>query len=131
MARPFQLPLRFPPHILRQRRLRDLAPQLADLGSSPLAQLLLNRAELLAQEVPLRFVIRPWVSAAICCPSSRTDLALQDLDQPPQLRLDRLQLEDLLPRRAVQKAGRRDEIGHLSDRPRSPAAAATSSGTSG
>ena len=33
-------------------------------------------------------------------------LVLENLDQPPQLRLDRLQLEDFLPRRAIQETGR-------------------------
>ena len=39
---------------------------------------------------------------------------LQQLDQPSQLGLDRLQLEDLLPRRAVEQPGRGDQVGHLS-----------------
>ena len=125
-----QLPLRLPPRLRRQVGLGDLLAQLGDLGIgvAALAQLLLDGAELLAQEIlPLRFRHPPLRLGGDALPQlAHRLLALQHLDQPPQLGLDRLQLEDLLPRFAIEQPGGGDQVGHLprigrpSRRPRRP-----------
>ena len=87
-----------------------------------LAELALDRPELLAQEVlalrlrhPLRRLGRDLLAQL-----AHRELVLQQIDQPAQLGVDRIQLEELLAVLRGERRGGGDEVGDLAADPRAP-----------
>ena len=94
-------------------RRRSSAPSLPPLLLLP--QLLLDGPELLAQVVLALLLGEPLLGLGGDLPSQlpHRKLALQQVDQAAELGRDRVELEQLLAGRHVDRHHRRDEVGHV------------------
>ena len=111
---PAQLALRLTPGFVREAGLRDPATEVGHVAVAPLgfSELLLDGPELLAQVVLPLLLGQPLLGVGRDLPSQlpHGELALQQVDEPPELGGDRIRFENLLPGRHVEGDDRCDEV---------------------